>query len=172
MTDLPPRQEPLKPRWPLILGGLVGVMLGWAIGHVINLGTNIYLKRQDLPGVNISSVPWWLIAGAIGFAVLISLIAGLFFALVEVRNFGMVINYGLNKVRFPAPLKEGQRYRLNQVAIVEAFKGGWVQLTADQQPFQQAAPWRLTLSGPGSVRPRARSEPGEAHFAPHRTSFG
>jgi len=24
-----------------------------------------------------------------------------------------VINYGLNKVRFPAPLKEGQRYRLN-----------------------------------------------------------
>jgi len=25
----------------------------------------------------------------------------------------MVINYGLNKVRFPAPLKEGQRYRLN-----------------------------------------------------------
>ena len=25
----------------------------------------------------------------------------------------MVINYGLNKVRFPAPLKEGQRYRLS-----------------------------------------------------------
>ena len=42
----------------------------------------------------------------------VSLIAGLFFELVEVRNFGMVINYGLNKVRFPAPLKEGQRYRL------------------------------------------------------------
>ncbi len=31
---------------------------------------------------------------------------------VEARNFAMVINYGLNKVRFPAPLKEGQRYRL------------------------------------------------------------
>jgi acyl dehydratase len=43
----------------------------------------------------------------------VSLIAGLFFELVEVRNFGMVINYGLNKVRFPAPLKEGQRYRLD-----------------------------------------------------------
>lgn len=42
----------------------------------------------------------------------VSLIAGLFFELVEVRNFAMVINYGLNKVRFPAPLKEGQRYRL------------------------------------------------------------
>src|SRR5437016_4249726 len=43
----------------------------------------------------------------------LSLIAGLFFDLVEVKNFAMVINYGLNKVRFPAPLKEGQRYRLN-----------------------------------------------------------
>ena len=43
----------------------------------------------------------------------VSLIAGLFFELVEVRNFAMVINYGLNKVRFPTPLKEGQRYRLN-----------------------------------------------------------
>ena len=29
-----------------LLGGVVGVTLGWAIGHIINLGTNIYLKRQ------------------------------------------------------------------------------------------------------------------------------
>ncbi len=43
----------------------------------------------------------------------VSMIAGLFFDLVEVRNFAMVINYGLNKVRFPAPLKDGQRYRLS-----------------------------------------------------------
>src|SRR5947209_9592380 len=43
----------------------------------------------------------------------LSLIAGIFFELVEVKNFGMVINYGLNKVRFPNPLKDGQRYRLN-----------------------------------------------------------
>lgn len=43
----------------------------------------------------------------------VSLIAGLFFELVEVRNVAMVINYGLNKVRFPTPLMEGQRYRLN-----------------------------------------------------------
>ena len=43
----------------------------------------------------------------------LSLIAGMFFELVQVKSFGMVINYGLNKVRFPAPLKEGQRYRLS-----------------------------------------------------------
>jgi acyl dehydratase len=42
----------------------------------------------------------------------VSLVAGLFFELVEVKGFAIVINYGLNKVRFPTPLKEGQRYRL------------------------------------------------------------
>jgi acyl dehydratase len=43
----------------------------------------------------------------------LSLIAGIFFELVEMKGFKLVVNYGLNKVRFPAPLKEGQRYRLN-----------------------------------------------------------
>jgi acyl dehydratase len=43
----------------------------------------------------------------------VSMIAGIFFELVEIKDFAMVINYGLNKVRFPAPLKEGQRYRLS-----------------------------------------------------------
>ncbi|GAC1336148.1 MAG: MaoC family dehydratase [Myxococcales bacterium] len=42
----------------------------------------------------------------------LALIGGLFFELVEARNFAMVINYGLNKVRFPSALKEGARYRL------------------------------------------------------------
>jgi len=56
----------------------------------------------------------------------LSLIAGLFFELVEVRNCGMVINYGLNKVRYSAPLKEGQRYRLNvKLGEVTEIKGGF-----------------------------------------------
>lgn len=53
----------------------------------------------------------------------LSLIAGLFFDMVELKNFGMVINYGLNKVRWPAPLKEGQRYRL-AVKLVDAKEAG------------------------------------------------
>jgi putative ABC transport system permease protein len=61
-----------------LAGGVLGVFFGWLIGQALTLGTNIYLKRQDLPGVNISSVPWWLITGAIGFAVLVSLVAGLY----------------------------------------------------------------------------------------------
>jgi len=61
-----------------LLGGVVGVMLGWAIGHVINLGTNIYLKRQSLPPETFWSVPWWLVGAAIIFAFIVSLVSGLY----------------------------------------------------------------------------------------------
>jgi len=61
-----------------LLGGVVGVMLGWAIGHVINLGTNIYLKRQALPPETFWSVPWWLVGAAIVFAFIVSLVSGLY----------------------------------------------------------------------------------------------
>jgi putative ABC transport system permease protein len=61
-----------------LTGGVLGVLLGWLIGQALTFATNVYLKRQDLPGVQISSVPFWLIAGAIGFAILVSLIAGLY----------------------------------------------------------------------------------------------
>jgi putative ABC transport system permease protein len=61
-----------------LLGGVVGVALGWAIGHVINLGTNIYLKRQALPPESFWSVPWWLVGAAILFAFIVSLVSGLY----------------------------------------------------------------------------------------------
>ena len=61
-----------------LAGGVLGVFFGWLIGQALTLGTNIYLKRQDLPGVQISSVPWWLVVSAISFAVLVSLVAGLY----------------------------------------------------------------------------------------------
>ena len=59
-----------------ILGGIVGVLLGWAIGQVINFGTNIYLKRQSLPPEHFWAVPLMLVAGAIVFSFFVSLIAG------------------------------------------------------------------------------------------------
>jgi putative ABC transport system permease protein len=61
-----------------ILGGIVGVALGWTIGQVINVGTNIYLKRQSFPPEHFWSVPWWLVAFAIVFSFLVSLAAGLY----------------------------------------------------------------------------------------------
>jgi hypothetical protein len=60
------------------LGGVVGVALGWTIGQAINFGTNIYLKRQALPPEHFWSVPWWLVAGAIVFAFIVSLVSGLY----------------------------------------------------------------------------------------------
>jgi putative ABC transport system permease protein len=61
-----------------LLGGAFGVFLGWAIGQIINFGTNVYLARQDFPPEHIWWVPWWLVAVAIGFSILVSLAAGLY----------------------------------------------------------------------------------------------
>jgi len=61
-----------------IIGGIFGVIFGWAIGQVINFGTNIYLKSQSIPPEHFWAVPWWLVAFAIGFAFVVSLISGLY----------------------------------------------------------------------------------------------
>jgi acyl dehydratase len=47
----------------------------------------------------------------------LSRIAGLFFECAEMKGFKGAINYGLNKVRFPAPLKEGASYRLVMACV-------------------------------------------------------
>ena len=60
------------------VGGIGGVFLGWLIGRALTFGTNVYLARQSLPSVDISAVPLWLALGAIAFAVVVSLIAGLY----------------------------------------------------------------------------------------------
>jgi putative ABC transport system permease protein len=61
-----------------LVGGAVGVALGWAIGRLINLGTNIYLERQHFPPAQIWSVPLWLVLSAIAFSIVVSLLSGLY----------------------------------------------------------------------------------------------
>ena len=61
-----------------IAGGVFGVVLGWGIGRAIQLATMIYLKRQGVNPPNIWSVPWWLVFGAIAFAILVSLASGIY----------------------------------------------------------------------------------------------
>ena len=60
------------------LGGIFGVTFGWLLGRAITFGTNVYLKRQNLNPIDLSSVPWWLVIAAVIFAVLVSLGAGLY----------------------------------------------------------------------------------------------
>jgi putative ABC transport system permease protein len=60
------------------LGGVLGVLLGWILGRALTFGTNIYLQRQNLNPIELSSVPWWLVLAALVFAVLVSLAAGLY----------------------------------------------------------------------------------------------
>jgi putative ABC transport system permease protein len=61
-----------------LAGGLFGVVLGWGIGRAIQFATMIYLKRQGMNPPNIWSVPWWLVFGAIAFAVVVSVASGIY----------------------------------------------------------------------------------------------
>jgi putative ABC transport system permease protein len=59
-----------------LFGGVAGVMLGWLVGRIINFGANVYIQQQGGPTGNLFSLPLWLIGGAIGFSIAVSLIAG------------------------------------------------------------------------------------------------
>ena len=61
-----------------LLGGAGGVALGWAIGRLIQLGTNYYLRQQQIPAENIWTVPVWLVASAMLFSLVVSLAAGMY----------------------------------------------------------------------------------------------
>ena len=61
-----------------LLGGVVGVAIGWLIARALNFGTDVYLTRQQLPAITIVAVPWWMVAAAIAFSVAVSLAAGIY----------------------------------------------------------------------------------------------
>jgi putative ABC transport system permease protein len=61
-----------------LLGGVVGVAIGWLIARGLNFGTDVYLTRQQLPSIAVAAVPWWMIAAAIAFSVGVSLAAGIY----------------------------------------------------------------------------------------------
>jgi putative ABC transport system permease protein len=62
-----------------LLGGAAGCLLGWATSLVINRVVNFYAARQaGVPYVDYFAYPIWLFLGAVAFAVLVSLVAGLY----------------------------------------------------------------------------------------------
>jgi putative ABC transport system permease protein len=61
-----------------LVGGILGVLLGWGLGLLINFGLNRWLVSQGLSPEKVWLVPIGLVAFAIGFSVLVSLAAGLY----------------------------------------------------------------------------------------------
>ncbi|HWC19718.1 MAG TPA: FtsX-like permease family protein [Terriglobales bacterium] len=62
-----------------VFGGALGVLLGWTIGRIINIGTRIYMQRQQqFTPDDVWLVPLWLVLGAVGFSLIVSLVAGLY----------------------------------------------------------------------------------------------
>ena len=61
-----------------LLGGILGVVMGFTISRAINFGTNVYLARRDLPAISVTAVPWWMVVTAILFSIGVSMLAGLY----------------------------------------------------------------------------------------------
>lgn len=68
---------------------------------------------------------------------------GLLWEVCVVDGFGVVLNYGLNKVRFPAPLRVGSRIRMHvQIDEVKELPGGGAEVV-----------YRLTYEVEGEPKP-------------------
>jgi ABC-type antimicrobial peptide transport system permease subunit len=61
-----------------LLGGSIGLGLGWAVSMIINQIVNIIMARQGAPHIDYFSFPWWLCLGAIAFSLAVSLLAGIY----------------------------------------------------------------------------------------------
>jgi acyl dehydratase len=62
----------------------------------------------------------------------VSLIIPLFVELLDIQDVGMGVNYGLDKLRFPSPVRVGSRIRLHAgVASVDDVPGNGVQVLLD-----------------------------------------
>ena len=88
-----------------------------------------------------------------GFLTL-SLIAGLAQRTVEVRDLRMGVNYGLNKVRFTAPVPVGSRLRVRMQLLEATPIEGGQQLT-----------WKNTIEREGSDRPACVAESVARYYA-------
>jgi putative ABC transport system permease protein len=60
------------------LGGIFGLALGWLVSGLINQVVNYFLTGEGVPYIQFFSFPWWLCLGAVVFAMLVSLVAGIY----------------------------------------------------------------------------------------------
>jgi putative ABC transport system permease protein len=68
------------------LGGLSGILLGWLMSFGMEAVASNYAHRQGISGgLHLFAFPAWLLAASIGFAVVVSLVAGIYPALRAAR---------------------------------------------------------------------------------------
>lgn len=68
------------------LGGLAGLGLGWAVSRVLEFAVNLYARNQGVTGhLDLFGFPWWLLAAAVLFSVVVSVLAGVYPALRAAR---------------------------------------------------------------------------------------
>ncbi|MEU4232263.1 MaoC family dehydratase [Nonomuraea sp. NPDC026600] len=85
----------------------------------------------------------------------LSLLIPLFNELLDIQGVSVSINYGLNKVRFPSPVKVGAKIRLaGKVAEVEEVPGDGVQMLMD-----------FTIEIDGSGKPACVAQAVYRHYA-------
>jgi putative ABC transport system permease protein len=61
-----------------IIGAFLGLVLGWIVTRIANLVVNAHLLPEGEAPISLFYFPVWLILGAIGFSIVISLVAGLY----------------------------------------------------------------------------------------------
>ncbi|MEE9502250.1 MAG: FtsX-like permease family protein [Candidatus Aminicenantaceae bacterium] len=59
-------------------GGVFGLALGWVVSGLINRIINYFLAKQGVPFIDYFNFPWWLCLGAVLFAVVVSLVSGIY----------------------------------------------------------------------------------------------
>ena len=85
----------------------------------------------------------------------LALVIPLFGELLKVEGVTMGVNYGLEKVRFPSPVRVGSKIRLNATVVsVEDVPGNGVQSTFD-----------FTVEVDGSGKPACVARPIYRHYA-------
>ncbi|MFI7616563.1 MaoC family dehydratase [Nonomuraea terrae] len=85
----------------------------------------------------------------------LSLVIPLFGELLDIRGISMGVNYGLDRVRFPSPVKVGSKIRLAATVVsVEDVPGDGVQMVVD-----------LTVEVDGSAKPACVARALYRHYA-------
>jgi acyl dehydratase len=130
-----PVVEELTDREPVVLRGLDG--LRERLGSEVGVSGWRTVRQEDISTfARLTGDEQWIHVdperaktGPFGATVqhgflTLGMATGLLWEVCTVEGFGVVLNYGLNKVRFPAPLRVDSRIRMRvQIADVKAIDG-------------------------------------------------